>query len=130
MEKVALMTLDQDKVVVTITNNELASAEQCVYAWKTGDGLWVRVGSSMHKLGKRLLIHQPHINRSLEGNHKPTPKEQADKWVELLKKHGKIIAFGHQPPFVKTLVGEIRPYLDIERHLIREHRPLLNKSHR
>jgi hypothetical protein len=36
----------------------------------------------------------------------------------------------HQPEPTPTAAGLVRPYLDIERQLIRQHRPLLNRSRR
>jgi hypothetical protein len=41
-----------------------------------------------------------------------------------------LTAVMHQPEPTPTVAGLIRPYLDVERQLIRQHRPLLNSSRR
>ncbi|MDX8517280.1 hypothetical protein [Mesorhizobium dulcispinae] len=90
----------------------------------------VRIGACGASAGKRLLSYPGYINRSLAGCSGATPKWEALKWLGLLTAHGMLTAVVHQPEPTLTAAGLVRPYLDVERRLIRQHRPLLNRSHR
>ncbi|WP_187331587.1 hypothetical protein, partial [Mesorhizobium sp. M4B.F.Ca.ET.172.01.1.1] len=90
----------------------------------------VRIGTCGASAGKRLLSYPGYINRSLAGRGGATPKWEALKWLNLLPEHGTLTAVVHQPEPTPTAAGLIRRCLDVERQLIRQHRPLLNRSHR
>ncbi len=84
----------------------------------------------MRRLGGQTPTFPGYINRSLTGRGGATPKWEALKWLNLLTEHGMLTAVVHQPEPTPTAAGLIRPYLDIERQLIRQHRPLLNSGRR
>ncbi|TPI44139.1 hypothetical protein FJW05_22560 [Mesorhizobium sp. B2-9-1] len=128
----AEMRLGRDKssIRVTITDPKACELGEAVYAWVTADGKAVRIGTCGASAGKRLLSYPGYINRSLTGRGGATPKWEALKWLNLLAEHGMLMAVVHQPEPIPSAAGLIRPYLDVERQLIRQHRPLLNRSHR
>ncbi|OHV86827.1 hypothetical protein [Mesorhizobium sp. ORS 3428] len=128
----AEMRLGRDKssILVTVTDQTACELGEAVYAWITADGKPVRIGACGASAGKRLLSYPAYINRSLAGHSGATPKWEALKWLGLLTAHGMLTAVVHQPEPALTAAGWIRPYLDVERQLIRQHRPLLNRSHR
>ena len=59
-----------------------------------------------------------------------TPEWEAKGWVELLQKHGFLEARVYLPPEIGTPAGSIRPFLDVERVLIKDFKPSLNRSRR
>lgn len=128
---VATMSLTEDKqgVVVTITDYEQAASSEAVYLWTDAEGAVLRVGTTRHAVGKRLLEYGRHINRRLAGSKSPTPVWEAHRWLELATA-GNMIALVHVPDTVATIAGPVRPYLDIERVLIHDLKPSLNRSHR
>lgn len=130
MKPVALMTFQNEKVHVEITDQALGEAIEVVYAWTTAAGEWVRVGTSSGPLKKRLFSYAQHITKALEGKKSQTPEWEALRWRELIQKEGQLIALAHQPQHIETIAGNLRPFLDIERVLIREKKPNLNRSHR
>jgi hypothetical protein len=128
----AEMRLSRDKssIQVTITDPKACELAEAVYAWITAGGKPVRIGTCGGQAGKRLLSYPGYINRSLTGRGGATPKWEALKWLSLLTEHGMLTAVVHQPEPTPTAAGQVRLYLDIERQLIRQHRPLLNRGHR
>ncbi|MGX8008569.1 hypothetical protein ACVDG8_005855 [Mesorhizobium sp. ORM8.1] len=128
----AEMRLSRDKssIRVTITDQKICEFGEAVYAWITADGKPVRIGTCGASAGKRLLSYPGYINRSLTGRGGATPKWEALKWLGLLTEHGMLTAVVHRPEPTLTAAGLVRPYLDVERQLIRQHRPLLNRGHR
>ncbi|TGP21743.1 MULTISPECIES: hypothetical protein [unclassified Mesorhizobium] len=126
----AEMRLGRDKssIRVTVTDPKVCELCEAVYVWITADGKPVRIGTCGASAGKRLLSYPGYINRSLAGHGGATPKWEALKWLGLLTAHGMLTAVVHQPEPALTAAGLIRPCLDIERQLIRQHRPLLNRS--
>ncbi len=130
MQPVAVMTFKDNRAYVKITNAALGDMTEVVYVWTTPEGEWLRVGTSRAPLKKRLQNYASHISRALEGKNSPTPLSEAQDWRKLIKKHKQLIALAHQPPYTNTIAGKVRPYLDIERVLISEKRPPLNRSHR
>jgi hypothetical protein len=128
----AEMRLSRDKssIRVTIIDPKACELGEAVYAWITAEGKPVRIGTCGASAGKRLLSYPGYINRSLGGRGGTTPKWEALKWLNLLSEHGMLTAVVHQPEPTPTAAGLIRPYVDIERQLIRQHRPLLNRSRR
>ena len=128
----AEMRLGRDKssIRVTITDPRVCELGEAVYAWITADGQPVRIGTCGSSAGKRLLSYPGYINRSLAGRGGATPKWEALNWLGLLTEHGVLTAVVHQPEPMPTAAGLVRPYLDVERQLIRQHRPLLNRRHR
>ncbi|RWA68471.1 hypothetical protein [Mesorhizobium sp.] len=128
----AEMRLARDKtsIRVTITDQKAREFSEAVYAWITADGKPVRIGTCGSSAGKRLLSYPGYINRSLAGRGGTTPKWEALKWLGLLTAHGMLTAVVHQPEPTLTAAGLIRPYIDVERQLIRRYRPLLNRNHR
>lgn len=129
MEQVAVMTFEDGLIKVAITNEILADAKETVYVWTDTKDQWLRVGTSAAPLRKRLLSYMGYINKSLAGKKSATPLWEAESWKKLLLENGHLIALAFQPPLISTYVGELRPYLDIERVLIRERKPSLNRSH-
>ena len=124
------LSRDRSSIRVTITDPEVCEFGEAVYVWITADGKAVRIGTCGASAGKRLLSYPGYINRSLTGRGGATPKWEALKWLSLLTEHGMLTAVVHQPEPTKTAAGLVRPYLDVERQLIRQHRPLLNRRHR
>ncbi|EBV3600203.1 hypothetical protein BO068_005141 [Escherichia coli] len=132
--KVATMSLrEYAKVNVDITDPNIADLIETIYVWFDCDQKPLRVGTRTAKLGSRLLEYAKHINRSLAGHEKPTPRWEAEAWLQQLR-HGTLHALAYQPDVILTPFGEIRPYLDIERVLIRQLKAAglaqLNRSHR
>ncbi|RRI06005.1 hypothetical protein EH240_05610 [Mesorhizobium tamadayense] len=121
---------DKSSIRVMITDQKVCELGDAVYAWITANGKPVRIGTCGSSAGKHLLSYPGYINRSLAGRGGATPKWEALKWLGLLTAHGTLTAVVHQPEPTLTAAGPIRPCLDVERQLIRQHRPLLNRSHR
>jgi hypothetical protein len=124
------LSRDRSSIRVTITDPKVCELSEAVYAWITTGGKPVRIGTCGASAGKRLLSYPGYINRSLAGRGGATPKWEALKWLNVLTEHGMLTAVVHRPEPTPTAAGLIRPYLDVERQLIRRHRPLLNRSHR
>ena len=121
---------DGRSVAVLIDDPQAAKASEAVYAWVDRDRNVIRVGTSLKAVGRRLRQYQGHITQSLNGKPKPTPYEEALRWVEVLRR-GDLIAMVHVPKAIDTAIGPVRPYLDMERHMIANLKPsLLNRSHR
>ncbi|WP_421590916.1 hypothetical protein [Shinella sp. M27] len=113
----------------SILNTEAALQTEAVYVWFASDGEPLRIGTSKPSVGNRLRQYPQHINRSLRDGLGPTPPHEAAAWFEIARS-GPLKALAHQPPLITTVCGLIRPYLDIERHLIAQLKPRLNRSHR
>lgn len=117
-------------ISVQITDLRAQNLEEAVYAWITPYGEALRIGTSKKPVGLRLLSYPAYINRALAGNPSVTPLWEAKDWLRLLEANDSLLAVVHQPPTIDTVAGPLRPYLDIERHLIRATKPPLNRSHR
>jgi len=124
------MTLSEDgeRIRVAITNPEIATLTEVVYAWVGPNHFALRVGTAMHPVGPRLRLYEPHINKSLDNRPSPTPRKEADGWIGALRE-GPVVAVMHQPPLIETAAGVLRPYLNMERQLIRSLRPPFNRTH-
>jgi len=109
---------------------EVAALDECVYVWRTPDGRDLRFGTSAGPVGVRLRQYAKHLTASLNGLSSPSPLWEAESWRALLIDHGRLNAFAHQPISIETVAGPLRPFLDIERRLIKLNRPPLNRSHR
>ena len=116
-------------ILVEVVDAEMAKLEGVIYVWLDKDGNAVRVGTSKQPIGKRMLAYNPHINKSLAGLNSPTPLWEAEQWLALVTE-GQLKAVCHQPPIIETVAGPLRPYLDIERHMIFDMKPTLNRSNR
>ncbi|MBZ9884281.1 hypothetical protein LB535_18175 [Mesorhizobium sp. CA10] len=128
----AEMRLGRDKssIRVTITDPKACELGEAVLCLGHRRRKAVRIGTCSASAGKRLLSYPGYINRSLTGRGGATPKWEALKWLNLLAEHGMLMAVVHQPGPTPTAADLIRPYLDVERQLIRQHGPLLNRRHR
>jgi hypothetical protein len=122
------LSRDMSSIRVTVTDPKVCELGEAVYAWITAEGRPVRIGTCGSSASKRLLSFPGYINRSLAGHGGATPKWEALKWLGLLTEHGMLTAVVHQPEPMPTAAGLIRPNLDVERQLVRQHRPLLNRS--
>ena len=81
-------------------------------------------------LKKRLLSYAQHISLGLEDKSRYTSHMEALCWKKLIERNDSLFAFAYQPPEIETIVGRLRPVLDIERILIEKTKPCLNRSHR
>jgi hypothetical protein len=116
-------------VVVELTEPKLSRLEGVVYAWIDQAGTVLRIGASNQPIGIEMLAYSQRINRSLSGLNGQTPEWEAKQWLALAKQ-GTLKALFHQPPPIDTVVGKVRPYLGIERHMIAKLKPVLNISRR
>jgi hypothetical protein len=128
---IAFMSLNDEGngVVVELTDIKLSTLEGAAYAWLDHAGTVLRVGAANRPIGVEMLAYGQHINNALAGLNSPTPEWEAKQWLALTKQ-GKLKALFHQPPAIDTVVGKVRPYLGIERHMVAKLKPVLNLSHR
>lgn len=124
------LAADGNSISITITAKEIGELDHAVYAWVTSQGEPLRIGTSQHAVAKRLRSYAVYINRSLAGQGGATPHWEALEWKRLLVHHRCLLAVVHQPAEYLSVAGLIRPCLDVERHLIRDFKPPLNRSHR
>jgi hypothetical protein len=130
-QSVASLTINSDRsgVAIDILDVELAQLAGVVYICLSAEGDLLRVGTTKHGVGSRLRQYPRHINRALIGEKSPTPIWEARQWLAHVD-DGLLTFAVHQPPLVESVVGLIRPYLDIEREMILKFRPAMNRSHR
>jgi hypothetical protein len=128
---IAFMSLNQEGngVVVELADVKLAALDGVVFAWIDEAGTVLRVGASSQPVGAGILSFGEQINRSLAGLTSRTPEWEARQWLALAKQ-GKLTALAHRPPPIDTVIGQVRPYLGIERHMIAKLKPLLNTHYR
>jgi hypothetical protein len=127
----ASMVLREDNagIQVHIIDEVAGTLTEAVYVWLGPEDAIIRIGTSKQPVARRMLQYPKHINSTLAGLPSPTPPEEAENWVRLVKA-SPIRALVHQPPLVQTVCGPIRPYLDIERTLLSSFKTQLNRSHR
>lgn len=114
-------------VVIELTDPKLSKLEGIVYAWIDAAGTVIRVGASNNPIGNEMIEYGHRINKSLAGLNGSTPRWEAEQWLALTRQ-GPLRALFHQPPTIDTVVGKVRPYLGIERHMIAKLKPVLNIS--
>ncbi|MER9883898.1 hypothetical protein [Mesorhizobium sp. M0118] len=117
-------------IEVEIVDVAICALQEVVYAWVDNQGAALRIGTSRSAVRRRLLSYSTYINRSLAGEGGATPEWEAKEWLKLCNDCGELCVFVHHPAVIETTAGPIRPYLDIERVLIRRYKPRLNRSHR
>ncbi|TNB48197.1 hypothetical protein FF124_07620 [Martelella lutilitoris] len=128
--QVAQMSVDASgRMTFEVTDPEAAKLEQALYVWQSHSGQILRFGTTKSPVSSRLRQYPNHINRRLVGQKSPTPEWEAKAWVDYANK-GPVVALVHQPPQINSVIGPIRPYLDLERELIAAFKPPLNRSHR
>ncbi|WP_276118387.1 GIY-YIG nuclease family protein [Pararhizobium qamdonense] len=123
------VTGDGNGIHVSITDVVSAQLTETVYVWLDGSGNALRIGTSKPKVSKRLLQYNRYINKALAGLGGGTPLWEANAWLDLVREQT-LTAVVHQPPEIATVAGMVRPHLDIERLLIQQLNPRLNRSRR
>lgn len=129
MVEVARMRWRRQRIEVEITNHDARNITLAVYIWVDMNNRCIRAGCSKDEIGSRLQRHQKDLNRAASGKGKWPTQDEARRWVTELKK-GELIAYVHQPRSVSTIVGELRPYRDVELAILRKYQPLLSNSRR
>ncbi len=122
LRHIGTVSLYDDSFRINLHDASLLSAVECVYAFTVEDEV-VRVGSSKAPLGKRFKAWERDVSRALNGLPSPTSQLEADGWrARLSVSAGKVYA--RPGTLVCTPVGTFRAYLDEERALIQELRPV------
>lgn len=100
-----------------------------IYAFVINDEI-VRVGSSKGELRSRLRNWEKHVTASLNGDHRATPKEEAELWRAELSIHQFGGVWAREGTRFATPISDqpISGYQDEESELIARHMPRLNRG--
>lgn len=127
--KIATVEISGDTFQISLTNSAAGDWTCSIYAFVINNEI-VRIGSSKGFLRDRMRSWERTVTASLNGRHKPTPKEEADLWKSELETHGAGSVWAREGTRFATAINPepISGYQDEESELIARHMPRLNRG--
>lgn len=128
-KKIASVRLVDNQFSISLSDATAGDWTCTIYAFTIDDEI-VRIGSSKGKLRSRLSNWEKHVTASLNGDHRATPKEEAELWRSELATHGVGSVWAREGTRFSTRISEqpISGYQDEESELIARHMPRLNRG--